>query len=272
MGRMKDYPVEKLVSGDMLLKDSTRGTKTRKVDDLLGDLIDIGAAEMHRNFYRGKNLGSTITSDQKTQIKNGTFKDLFVGDYWTINGKKYIIADFDYWYNTGDTAFTKHHLVIVPERSLYSAKMNETNITDGGYVGSQMYTTNLTEAKTTINEAFGDMVLSHREYLTNAVKNGIPTAAAWVDSTIELMNEIMVYGTSIFSASSTGATVPTLHTVENTQLALYRLNPKAYKNRDWFWLRDVVSATTFAYVSGHGDANHSGASGSSGVRPVFPIG
>lgn len=272
MGRLKDYPIEKLVAGDVLIKDSSRGTKTRKVDDLLTDLIDIGPAEMHRNIYRGKNLGTSITEDQKTQIKNGTFKDLFVGDYWTLNGKKWIIADFDYWYNTGDTAFTKHHLAIVPERQLYSAKMNETSTTDGGYIGSQMYTTNLEEAKTTINTAFGDMVLSHREYLTNATKNGIPTASAWVDSTVELMNEIMVYGTAIFSATNTGATVPTLHTVENTQLALFRLNPSAYRNRDWFWLRDVVSSTTFAVVSSGGPATHYSASISYGVRPAFAIG
>ena len=112
-----------------------------------------------------------------------------VGDYWVISGVTWVIADMDYFYNCGDTAFTKHHLIIVPDRSLYDAQMNESDVTTGGYVGSKMYTENLETAKTTIKAAFGDMVLTHREYLTNAVTDGRPSACGWFDSTVELMNE-----------------------------------------------------------------------------------
>ena len=75
-------------------------------------------------IYRGKNLGSVVTEEQKTNIKNGTFKGFFLGDYWIIGSYTWRIVDFDYWYDCGDTAFTKPHLVIMPDKPLYNAQMN----------------------------------------------------------------------------------------------------------------------------------------------------
>lgn len=62
-----------------------------------------------------------------------------------------------------------------------------------------MYTSNLANAKTIINSAFGSAVLTHREYLTNAVTNGYPSAGAWFDSNVELPNEIMIYGSLVYT-------------------------------------------------------------------------
>ena len=51
----------------------------------------------------------------------------------------------------------------------------EANTTEGGYIGSDMYKTNLAQAKTRISDAFGAAhILSHRELLVNAVHNGKP--------------------------------------------------------------------------------------------------
>lgn len=226
----------------------------------------------HRNIYRGKNLGTVITEAQKAAIQAGTFDDLFIGDYWVINGVNWVIADMDYWYNCGDTPFTNHHLVIVPSASLYNATMNATNTTEGGYVGSLMYTENLNDAKTTISAAFGDMLLTHREFLVNAVTDGYPSAGAWFDSTVELMNEVMVYGSYIHTPASNGTTVVYRRTINKQQLALFRLNPRAINNRSTYWLGDVVSSSHFAVVSNNGTAIYAGASASCGVRPVFAIG
>lgn len=49
--------------------------------------------EMHRNIFRGKHLGESITEEQLEVIRDGSFADLYVGDYWEINGTKYRIAD-----------------------------------------------------------------------------------------------------------------------------------------------------------------------------------
>lgn len=243
-------------------------------DDLsIYDLLEKTAPpEVHRNFYRGKNLGGVVTDKQAYAIQDGTFNGLFVGDYWTIGGVNWRIADMDYFYRTGDTEFTKHHLVIVPEKNLYSAKMNDSNITTGGYMGSKMYTEYTNQAKTTIFSAFGELVLTHNDILTNAVTDGHPSGYAWVESTVELMNEIMVYGTTVYAAVNNGATVPVLYTTGKQQFALFALNPKMVNTRETYWLRDVVSETGFADVNYGGVANYGGASYSDGVRPYFCIG
>jgi hypothetical protein len=63
---------------------------------------------------------------------------MYIGDYWTINGVTWRIAHFDYWLRCGDTETTTHHVVVVPDTFLYFAKMNETNVTTGGYTRSLM--------------------------------------------------------------------------------------------------------------------------------------
>lgn len=273
MSKLTEYTAgTRFDSGDIIIKDGTNGTKKMAVKDAAVEFAGLVSAVHHRNVYRGKYLGTSVTAAQKKAIQDGTFDDLYIGDYWTINGVNYRIADMDYWYNCGDTAFTKHHLVIVTEKSLYSAKMNETNITTGGYVGSAMYTSGLDSAKTKIKAAFGDMVLTHRDYLTNAVSNGMPSGGAWFDSSIELMNEIMVYGTHVFCPAGNGSSVPARYTTANSQLALFALNPRMIKTRETYWLRDVVSSASFARVGSVGLAFYYHASNSHGVRLVFPLG
>ena len=213
-----------------------------------------------------------FTEEQKANIQNGTFKGLFLGDYWVIGGVNWRIWDFDYWYNAGDTAFTNHHVVIMPDTCLYEAKMNDTNITTGGYVGSKMYTANLANAKTQVNAAFGSAVLTHRDLLVNAVTNGYPSAGSWYDSSVELPNEIMMYGSYVHTPAGDGSTVPYRYTINKKQLALAALAPKYVNIRANYWLRDVVSSATFAFVSTYGTPNYSNASASLGVRPVFPVG
>ena len=230
-------------------------------------------AGAHNSIYRGKNLGTTVTEEQWEAISSGTFTDLYIGDYWVIGGVNWRIAAFDYYLNCGDTSFTKHHAVIVPDTCLYSAQMNTTNVTTGAYKGSAMYTANLTQAKSTINSAFGSShVLSHRIYLSNATSNGRASAGEWTDSTVDLMCEHMVYGSGIFSPVSDGSNVPNNYRVEKGQLPLFALEPSRICNRDTWWLRDVITAAYFATVSDNGNAYCSGASNSRGVRPAFCIG
>lgn len=273
MAKITDYSANtRFSSGDVLIKDGSAGTKKIAVENAAAEFAGLVSAINHRNVYRGKNLGTSITAEQKAAISNGTFDDLFIGDYWTINGKQWVIADMDYWYNCGDTAFTKHHLVMIPVSSLYTGAMNASNTTEGGYTDSLMYTEGLEAAKTTISAAFGDLLLTHREYLTNAVTNGHASAGAWFDSNVELMNEIMVYGAYIHTPANDGVTIPTRYTIGKQQLSLFRLSPRATNRRETIWLRDVVSAASFAFVNSYGTAACNYASASYGVRPVFPIG
>lgn len=238
-------------------------------------------AGAHNAIYRGKSLGSTVTTAQYAAIEAGTFDDLYIGDYWTIGGVNYRIAAFDYYLNNGDTNCTTHHVVIVPDTCLYNAQMHNTssggwesgaaNTTAGGYVGSDMYKSNLKQAKTTIKSAFSGHVLKHRIYLTNAVANGRASSGAWCDSEVDLMCEQMVYGSGIFFPVSDGSNVPANYRVGKSQLPLFQHEPSRICNRAAWWLRDVITASDFAGVDNYGAAGYLNASNSSGVRPAFCI-
>ena len=266
--------INELVSGNKLLVGTTDGNKAIAAEDALFAMLDgFAPVELRRVLFRGKNLGTALTAVQKAAIKDGSFKGMFLGDYWSIGGRIWRIVDMDYWYNCGDTAFTSHHLVIMPDEALYNAQMNTTNVTTGGYVGSAMYKSNLANAKTIVNAAFQGSVLTHREYLCNAVANGRPSGGAWFDSSIELPNEPMMYGHPHFSPTSDGSTVPSIYTISKTQLALFMVCPRFIVNRSYNqWLRDVVSSADFARVHNYGSTGCNGASDSRGVRPVFPVG
>ena len=236
------------------------------------DAITADGAGAHNSIYRGKYLGSSVTTEQWAAISAGTFKDLFIGDYWTIGDINYRIAAFDYYYRTGDTECTTHHVTLVPDTNMYTHCMNDTNVTTGAYVGSKMYTSGLADAKSTINSAFGaDHILSHRQYLQTAVTNGYASAGEWRDSTVELMTEQNVYGGKVFSNVICGTSFPNSYTVDKSQYPLFALNPYMISNRQWFWLRDVASSANFANVPSYGYCSHYNASVAGGVRPAFSI-
>lgn len=238
------------------------------IDSVRNVLADGAAA--HNCIYRGKNLGTSVTAEQYAAISSGKFTDLYIGDYWVIKGVTYRIAAFDYYYNCGDTNFTKHHVVIVPDTSLYKAQMNTSNVTTGGYTGSAMYKSNLAQAKTTIKAAFGSAhVLTKRELLTNAVNGNTPSGWAWFDSDVELMNEVQAYGSVAWGAhDGNGYNVAS----DDGQFPLFMFDRTKLHNREDYWLRDVASATHFSDVGRRGYADGLGASYSDGVRPAFCIG
>ena len=262
------------------------------------DAIDLSVlcpdgAGPHNGAFRGKYLGAEVTSDQWAAISAGTFEDLFIGDYWTIDGVNWRIAAFDYWYRTGSTICTTHHALIVPDDCLLTGDgsttwMNTSNTTTGAYVGSGFYsgtnadgTTNTGKATcvSLIEAAFGAAhILSHKEYLKNAMSSGgHPSAGAFYDSTVELMNEQMAYGAKVYGTASTGTSQPISYTLSKTQLPLFALAPQyliamSGSSRQTWWLRDAINLYYFAVVHATGAASMSGASAKdAGLRPCFAI-
>ena len=253
------------------------------------------SAAAHNSIYRGKNLTNVYTVDEICQrISAGTFKDLYVGDYFDISittdlggaeTVRCILAGFDVFWNNGDTAFTKHHAVIVPKDCFKTKSvMNDTNVTTGGYVGSKMYKTVLPVYAAALQTALNNHILSHRELLTTAVSTtgnsnagaGITGYASnweWKDCLVKLMSEIQVYGSTVLSSSfyDTGC--------DNIQFPLFRLAPNLKVaglghngSRWWYWLSAVVSAAAFANCNNNGNSNLTYAAGDGGVRPYFCIG
>lgn len=271
MSKITDYTaVTALKTDNVFLLDGPDGTKKMTANNLLNALMDISTPGIrHRMFYGGRNLGASVTSAQKTAIQNGTFNGILMGDYWRINNITWRIVDMDYFLYSGDTNATKlnkHHLVIMPDTTLDVASMNTGNTTANGYAGSNMRTTILPRLTAPAN-AFPTMILTHREYLCNAVTGGAASAYAYYDCTLEIPDENMMYGSSNIQNNAERAST-------NGQFALFILSPTNIHNdpSTMFWLRDVASATQFSYVTNLGLKGKTNASTGAGVRPYFIIG
>lgn len=223
-----------------------------------------GNAGYHNSIYRGKNLGNTVTDEMYASITAGTFDDMFVGDYFTINGRVYRIAGFNLIKNCGDNISVGNCVCIVPDASMGNYAMNSTATTEGGYAGSEMRTTHLASVAETVETDFGSVhVLSYRDMLANA--DGEAFRFAWENCKVELMSEVMLYGTKVWGDG--GYEVGCL----NEQFPLFRLHPESIHRRFTYWLRSVGSAVSFSRVSGYGFADINSASASGGVRPFFFI-
>ena len=243
-------------------------------------------AEAHNAMWGGRDITAAFNNGTfSTNVANGTFRDIFPGDYITkqvtISGTTYtvnwVVADCDYWINKGDqgNGMETHHVVIVPQQPIFSALINFDNTTEGGYAGSGMYKNTIPACAAGIVSAFGsDHILTFRDAISNSVdtthvSSGIPQwlgtpgwFGEWVSVQCNLMSEKMVYGAPICSAGAVDNSIAT------RQMSAFRLSEKLINyNHKWWWLRDVVSSARFAVVAGYGYAGTAGASGVAGVRP-----
>ena len=215
--------------------------------------------EMHRNVFRGKCLGESITEEQMIAIRKGSFRNLYVGDYWEINGTKYRIADINYWRNVGypeSEKVQKPHILIVPDTILGSGQMHTSNSTSGGYRSSAMKSTKLNQIADALPDTFKDMLISHRMF----------SDGSWVNASVDLMNEVMVHGTYICADNNNR------QTSDAQQLALFRLNPELKVIGANYWLRNVAGSQTYTLISQYGDASSDMATSTYGIRPVFAVG
>ncbi len=85
--KITDYPaITSFTEDQIMLVDGNGGTKTIKVADAILAALHMTSPTNHRLVFRGKNLGSAVTTEQLAAIQAGTFEDLWLGDYWVING------------------------------------------------------------------------------------------------------------------------------------------------------------------------------------------
>lgn len=273
-GNLWKWIAKKIVSEGISQLETTNKTIPGAINEVNSNSVRNSAAG-HNSIFRGKNLGTSYTSAMSKAIQNGTFDDLFVGDYLTINGTVYRIAGFNIIKNCGDNVSIGNNMCLVPDSALYNAKMHNTdsgqyesgstaNNTTGAYANSDMRTSNLAQATQKIVNDFGSShVISYRDILPNATDDGQSSGWAWYDCKVELMSEVMVYGTKIWANS--GYEVGCI----NSQLPLFTLAPEYIHRRFIYWLRGVASPVTFSLVNIDGGSAGYYASSSFGVRPLF---
>ncbi len=252
------------------------------------EYIKSGVA-LRRNTYRGKDITDLWKSGELyNQIKDGTFADIYVGDYIKGNkGVTWLIADLDNYLNIGNqgNGLQTHHATIIPDGNLMTTVMNqkkeEMDTTEGGYAGSEMITT-LDETILTsyIIPDFDTHVLEYQNLLSTNVddarsnpwgsSDGASSAWEWKSRKLDLMSEVNVYGTTIWSSSGYDIGI------DNQQYAIFQLRPELINKtmsgtRFNYWLKAVAASTSFAYVNGNGSASPDISSGLRGVRPRFLI-
>lgn len=235
----------------------------------------------HNSLYRGKDITDLFYDGTLSQqIAAQTFDDIFIGDYiiGKTSGRKYLVADINYRLHCGDTECTTPHILMIPEKIMGEAQMNSSNTTSGAYIGSAMYKTHLATYKTIIKNDFGtEHILTHRNHLQNAITSNYESGGTWYDSDIELMNELMVYGSNIWHNIQSGTAWPNNYEIDKSQLSLFQHRKDlivafndAGERKAW-WLRSVASSSNFCYVYSYGNAGNGIASNSNGVRPAFLI-
>lgn len=251
--------------------------RIKKKQQTVAILGKIDNAGYHNSIFRGKDI-TNYYDDQSlfTRISDGTFDDLYVGDYIVKNGITWRIAGFDVYLHRGNPELTKHHAVIVPDTNLTNASMNDAATTANGYLGSKMLTTTLEGIYSTyIEPIFNNHIISYRNLLTNATTStlynrlGTNTGGSsnwdWADRKLDLMNENQVLGSIVWSSSGyeTGG--------DSNQFPLFGLAPEYIYNRNTYWLRTIADNTRYVYIVDNGFVRHGSANSSSGVRPYFYI-
>ena len=271
-------------------KNKDDGSKKLATEEYVTNLICINNAGFHNSIFRGKDVTAYYTDGTLyTRISNGTFEDLFVGDYIIKNNITWRIAGFDVYLHKGDIELTKHHAIIVPDKRLTDTRMKATDTTVNGYRNSSGCDYTMTEVLNTyITPVFGNHVIEIRNLLTRGINetgynrygtnSGCSNEVRWYSRKVDLMNEVQVFGSIIWSSS--GYDVGS----DNCQLPLFRLAPefiadRSYENLHqdenpeltWYWLRDIASASCYAGVDTYGNSSGYPASKAAGVRPCFYI-
>lgn len=265
---------------------STLAGSAKSIQDAINDLyepfnVKNNNSGFHNSIYRGRSLGSSFTEAQSETIKAGNFDNMFVGDYWIINDTNWRIAGFDCYLRKGQVneagvARSTHHVVIIPDKSLYSTSWNASNSTAEGYRGSAIRenikgeNTSTSGAEAKFVEAFGDShVITYRNYYPTAYNSsGIATGAGWITCRVELMSEIEVFGYAFYGIE--GKTYECGNS--NQQFPLFRLDPKwlnAPSTMIGTWLRTMANESHATYISQTGNLGSSDVAltSSLGVRP-----
>ncbi len=103
-------------------------------------------AAAHNSVYRGKNLGTSITDAQLQAVRNGSFDDLYPGDYWYLpvdGGTTALIVGCNchcYTYSAeGQINLPNNTLCVWLKNNSWKFPINDTDTCAGHLKGSKLY-------------------------------------------------------------------------------------------------------------------------------------
>lgn len=242
--KITEYPsITELDDNNVFILDGTNGTKKIAKSDLTYALFN-SIPEMHNQIFRGKNLGSTYTSAQKAAVYNGTFNDLWVGDYWEISGHKWRIVDIDYFmgYDKGYSYNVDHHLVIMPDKLLMMIEKYCDENTKVAYEksyangsGRDAYLNDI------IPQTFKQNLFSHAEVLVASVgERGEANRWTQVTNTLQNPTAAQIFGVFAPFDHTTDNQLPQNQSNALTQFSLMKITNKFIRS---FWAEGVGKGT-----------------------------
>lgn len=276
---------------DLFIVETNEGTRTVPYSMMKpsSNLESVDCAASHNAVFRGKDLTNVYTIDEICErISNGTFEDLYIGDYFDITisttytsneSVRCVLAGFDSYMNTGypnNKAFNHHHAVVTTENPLTKYfVVNRTTGKNDGFADTEMWKTIIPIYQTAFNSVLNNHILTHVLSLTKLNDNSARTAG-YYDVGLCLLSQIQVFGCSIVSSDYRDIGL------ETSQLPLFLHNPNAKIREKGYWLRNYsndfndfiavggigiggLSILTYSYNTGLGSSSYP-------IRPVFCIG
>lgn len=250
--------------GDMnLLRTSRKDLVTLAINELYFDLSDVKrisfqthedlqyimgsgylyrpdqACGNHNALYRGRGLGTRIRDEQIKSIRDGTFRDMYIGDCWGDDHNFYTIAHFDYF------PIKDHHVVLICDFPEGKTKFDtyERPKTEGftrqpvGYLYSVV-------RKYIEGEFKQNIGCDLKNYLKNVkfpVTSDLVTQKEdkyytynWITSSVFVPTVEMLTGVPYLSGRDE-------RNYNFAQLALFRHNRRAIMAEKTYWLDNIIS-------------------------------
>lgn len=266
------------INSRILTYDTADGKhKNLIAEDAIYSLYDLMPFQCKNTIWRGKYLGGIVTPKQYNSIRLGTFEDLFLGDYWEFAGRVYRIVSFDHWFGYGDQECTDHHVVLMLTdgyNDIFS--MDDADTICNGYWNSKLRNTNMEDVKTLIKGDFGEAhILQYRDIFEDKCDEGHNhiSSARWGDATIEIPNEIEIFGSKMMSPGTNNTYAANI-TPGYGQLAAFKIaggQPYLIPGRGDIWLRDVVYYKYYDSLSQNRNITYHMQDAKLYIKPIFGL-
>ena len=217
-------------------------------------------------------------------IDDNSYKDLYLGDYFTIQDGTYnvdwMVAHFDYFMNyhgAGDN-WTLEGVVLIARTNVTSSIMNSTATTAGGYKASNAHTIVCPAIATALQTVLGNYLLDIPALVSKSINANSPSMAGSgitgctndVDSVTTkciLPNEVQICGTTIGSSSAYDVGEA------NHRLAVFNfISTNHVRGLHFtFWLRSIINSTQFITVDSFGFTSRADANKEYTIRPIIYI-
>lgn len=224
---------------------------------------------IRKNIYRGQRMG-TSKIDYQDQIKLSL--DLYLGDYWEIDGNKWRIVDFNYYLGKGETSWNSYeHMVIMPDKPVYSSAWHSNpDVNSSGYYYSKIYD----DTESYFYDNIVDVIFNY-DYgyaFNQLISDNSEFGMFWdVDQDVTIPNEIQIFGSYI----KTPNIGENRDTSDTSQLSLMKHCPEFINpSRTSYWLRDYnpqEGSGNPVFVDPSGCSYTATPIYAKGVRPLFCV-